>query len=55
MASEGWAELRTTDPQVCAVAVLMVVADALNVCEGGIPAGRLNVGGPLIGVLIPAP
>lgn len=51
----GWAELQGTEAQACAVAVPMVAAGALNACEGGIPADPLNVGGPLIGVLVLAP
>lgn len=56
----GWAELQGTEAQACAVAVPMVAAPmvaagALNACEGGIPADPLNVGGPLIGVLVLAP
>ena len=48
----GWAELQGTECQACAVAVPMVAAGALNVCEGGIPADPLNMGGPLMGVSV---
>ena len=49
-----WVELRGTAARACAVAVMMVV-DALNACEGVIPAGPLNVGGLLTDVLVLVP